>query len=215
MTIFPFKNPDPARPIGPLFAAPPRQRGFRRNNPAAGWPHAVTILCLIALLFRGGMLNAQEGAAEDAESGKTPPVQITAQNLVADDVRKTATFSGEVRAVQGDTVILSDRLIIRYEGNPMDETRGAGENQGAGGIRELEAEGNVRITFDEIVAESPKAVYTPADRVLVLSGPGSRVTRPESGTISGKTITVYRDDGRIRFEGGVEGLFFPGDAGLE
>jgi lipopolysaccharide export system protein LptA len=161
------------------------------------------------------MVHAQDGPAEDAESGKTPPVQITAQNLVADDVQKTATFSGEVRAVQGDTVILSDRLIIRYEGNPMAEGAGAEENQGAGGIRELEAEGNVRITFDEIVAESPKAVYTPADRVLVLSGPGSRVTRPESGTISGKTITVYRDDGRIRFEGGVEGLFFPGDAGLE
>ncbi|MFP4031120.1 MAG: LptA/OstA family protein [Desulfococcaceae bacterium] len=161
------------------------------------------------------MVCAQEGAAEDAESGKTPPVQITAENLVADDVQKTATFSGEVRAVQGDTVILSDRLIIRYEGNPVDEGRGAEENQGAGGIRELEAEGNVRITFDEIVAESPKALYVPADRVLVLSGPGSRVTRPESGTISGKTITVYRDDGRIRFEGGVEGLFFPGDAGLD
>jgi lipopolysaccharide export system protein LptA len=155
---------------------------------------------------------AQDPAADGAGAEKTPPVQITAQNLVADDVEKTATFSGEVRAVQGDTVILSDRLIIRYAGNPMAEGGGAGKG---GGIRELEAEGNVRITFDEIVAESPKAVYTPADRVLVLSGPGSRVTRPESGTISGKTITVFRDDGRIRFEGGVEGLFFPGDAGLE
>jgi lipopolysaccharide export system protein LptA len=207
VTIFPCKSAESSA----LFRNP-------ANPFARRWPLSFRRLAGALALFLAGWFSpfgpalAQE-AADGAESGKTPPVQITARNLVADDGQKTATFSGEVRAVQGDTVILSDRLIIRYAGNPMAGGEGAAEN--GGGIRELEAEGNVRITFDEIVAESPKAVYTPADRVLVLSGPGSRVTRPESGTISGKTITVFRDDGRIRFEGGVEGLFFPGDAGLE
>jgi lipopolysaccharide export system protein LptA len=191
-----------------------RSHSARRWFPRAGWRRGALALCLTGWLSLAGPGLAQDRAADGTETGKTPPVQITAQNLVADDVEKTATFSGGVRAVQGDTVILSDRLVIRYAGNPMAEGDGAGEAEG-GGIRELEAEGNVRITFDEIVAESPKAVYTPAERVLVLSGPGSRVTRPESGTVSGETITVFRDDGRIRFEGGVEGLFFPGDAGLE
>lgn len=209
MTIFRSKSPG-------RFG---KRRSVRSHSPRkwfapAGWRRGAWALCLAGWLLLAGPAWAQDPAADEAEAGKTPPVQITAQNLVADDVEKTATFSGEVRAVQGDTVILSDRLVIRYAGNPMAQGDGAGEGEG-GGIRELEAEGNVRITFDEIVAESPKAVYTPAERVLVLSGPGSRVTRPESGTISGETITVFRDDGRIRFEGGVEGLFFPGDAGLE
>lgn len=154
-------------------------------------------------------------APASAAEASGPPVQITADTLVADDRQKTAEFSGNVRAVQGETVILSDALTIHYTGNPMAGPDAGGENSGAGGIRELVATGNVRITFDDIVAESPRAVYTPADRILVLSGPGSRVTREESGTVSGETITVHRDDGRIRFEGGVEGLFFPGEGGLE
>ena len=65
-----------------------------------------------------------------------------------------------------------------------------------------------------MVAEAREAVYTTADRILVLSGPDSRVTRPDSGTISGSRITVERETGRIRFEGNVEGVFIPGEKGL-
>jgi lipopolysaccharide export system protein LptA len=170
---------------------------------------------LWAGLAPAAMAQTESESAAPPPEENGPPVQITADTLVADDQRKTAEFSGNVRAVQGDTVILSDALTIHYAGNPMAGPEAGEENAGEGGIRELVATGSVRITFDDIVAESPRAVYTPADRVLVLSGPGSRVTREESGTVSGETITVHRDDGRIRFEGGVEGLFFPGERGLE
>lgn len=184
----------------------------------AGWLGGV----LGAMLLIGaGAAVAQgdpAGGEKPADSEKGPPVRVTAETLVADDRAKTAEFSGNVRAVQGDTVILSDRLAIHYAGDPADagaSAETAGDGGAASGIRELVATGNVRITFDGIVAESPEAVYTTADRVLVLSGPGSRVTRPDSGTIAGPRIVVHRDDGRIRFEGGVEGLFFPGERGLE
>lgn len=191
--------------------------GFNsRIRPATG---RLRIALIALLLFGGGTAFGRDGANPVAADGpgaagpeKGVPVQITAENLVADDREKTAEFSGNVRAAQGDTVILADRLTIRYAGNPM---AADGSGGGDGGIRELVAVGNVRITFDDIVAESPRAVYTTDDRVLVLTGPGSRVTRADSGTISGPRIVVHRDDGRIRFEGGVEGLFFPGERGLE
>ena len=181
-----------------------------RIRPATG---RLRVALVALLLFGGATAFGRDGASSEAAGPeKGAPVQITAENLVADDREKTAEFSGNVRAAQGDTVILADRLTIRYAGNPM---AADGSGGGDGGIRELVAVGNVRITFDDIVAESPRAVYTTDDRILVLTGPGSRVTRADSGTISGPRIVVHRDDGRIRFEGGVEGLFFPGERGLE
>jgi LmbE family N-acetylglucosaminyl deacetylase len=85
-------------------------------------------------------------------------------------------------------------------------------------IEKLEASGNVKITFDDKVAVAQKAVYQTEKRVLVLSGPNSKVTSGKD-SISGEIITYYRADERIKVESGpnkrVEAVFSSGGAGLK
>jgi lipopolysaccharide export system protein LptA len=148
------------------------------------------------------------------ESEPTEKIHVTAQNLVVDDADKFAEFTGNVKAVQGKTIITADRLKIFYEGSPDALSAKNGTSEKKCGIRSLEASGHVIILFDTMTAQGEKAVYTTADRVLVLSGPEASVTRPESGSISAAKIIVNRVTGRIRFESNVDGTFFPGDKGL-
>lgn len=166
---------------------------------------AVIILCILFFFIGDG--EAQSVLDQKASKEK---IVITSQSLTADDNKKFAEFIGKVKAVQGDTTITSDRLKIYYQGK---KDKAGKEMQDS--IKKIVASGSVNIQLDDMTAESRKAVYTTADRILVLSGPDSSVTRPESGTISGSKIIVERDTGKIRFEGGVKGTFIPGDKGLD
>ncbi|MFP4347615.1 MAG: LptA/OstA family protein [Desulfococcaceae bacterium] len=176
----------------------------------------VWVWLVLATVLVSGIGYGQTAAAPAKETEEAERIHITADSLVADDNEKFAEFSGNVKAVQGGTEITADRLRILYQGSPAaGETAESDPAAGAqGSIQRITAVGQVQITFDEMVAQAHEAVYTTADRILVLSGPDSKVTRPDSGTISGSRITVERDTGRIRFEGNVEGIFIPGEKGL-
>lgn len=176
-------------------------------------------ILLMALLV--GCAAACPGVplAEDriGAPAKNEKIHISSESLVVNDAEKYAEFIGGVKAVQGQTVILSDRLKIYYEGNPRKPAGAGAESAGATGdsIQRIVATGNVRITFEDTLAESREAVYTTADRILVLSGPNAKVTKTNSGTISGSRISINRESGQIRFEGKVEGLFYPGEKGID
>jgi len=149
-------------------------------------------------------------------------IQVSSESLVMNDTEKFAEFIGNVRVVQGDTEIVSNRLKIYYEGNPRKPSDDASakeasakDDTGGDSIKKIVATGNVKITFDDTVAHSREAVYTTSDRILVLSGPNSRVSKASSGEISGSKIVIDRESGQIKFEGNVEGVFFPGEKGLD
>lgn len=135
------------------------------------------------------------------------PIQVTADELVADSRNRTAEFVGNVEAVQGEVVIRSKRLKIRYSDS------GGGTGEGIEGkIDTITASGDVRIRFGERTAEAETAEYRVVEGVLVLSGEGARIL--EGGnSITGRRITLYRDDERITVEGGekqrVRAIFLP------
>lgn len=133
-------------------------------------------------------------------------INITADRLVAETQSRYADFIGSVNAVQGDTVITCDKLRIFYD------KQKEGEASGQGAIKRLEAEGNVVIHSQDKVATSAKAVYEMATGVVILSGPGSRVTDGPN-TITGEKITLFRNQERMIVEKGgdkrVEAVFFP------
>lgn len=152
-------------------------------------------------------------AADGPVIEKTPEkskIHITADTLTTDSQSNFAEFKGNVRATQEETVIIADSLKIYYK-------RGQGSTPGASAITKIIATGNVKITFDEKVAVTEKAVYTAKTRVMVLSGPNSKITSGKD-SLSGEKITYYRDDGRIRVESGkkqrVEAVFFSGGKGI-
>ncbi len=169
---------------------------------------------MLLMLFTG--ICAPVVRAETSPAAGKDKIHISSESLVANDAEKYAEFIGHVKAVQGDTKIIADRLKIYYEGNPRQSSAEPAKNAGSAGdsIKKIVAVGNVKITFDGTVAESREAVYTTADRILVLSGPNARVTKADSGEISGTKISINRESGQIKFEGNVEGLFFPGQKGL-
>lgn len=174
----------------------------------------VILLVLFAATCPPGIQAETLPAGDPAQKEK---IHISSENLVVNDAEKYAEFIGNVKAVQGNTEILSNRLKIYYEGNPRKSSGEASGNAEASrdSIKRIVAVGNVKITFDDTVAESREAVYTTSDRILVLSGPNSKVTKASSGEISGSKISINRESGQIKFEGDVEGIFFPGEKGLD
>lgn len=169
----------------------------------------ISAALILAVPVHAQVKTPKTAPKEAKDTGE--PIQISADSLLADDIQKFAEFIGNVKAVQGTTEITADRMKIFYRGNPDPGTSDPG---GTGAIEKIVATGNVNILFDDMTATGREAVYTMADRLLVINGPGATVTKPESGTMSGARILVYRETGRIQFEGNVKGVFYPGDKGL-
>lgn len=152
------------------------------------------IACMAAVGF--ALVTALPATADaTGKKQSREPIRITADKLVADNQKRTAQFSGNVKAVQGDTVITADRLTLFYHSqgdrSPSESTTH---------IERIKASGNVRIEFDNRVAVSNQADYIVVERKLVLSGPESKIISGMD-VISGSKITFYRDKGHVALEG--------------
>ena len=139
-------------------------------------------------------------------------IRITADRLVANTKTGSADFIGNVRAVQGSTVITADRLQVRYSRN------GAGSSPEAeASIEAIIAMGQVVIHFDDKIATTEKAVYQSQSGIFTLTGKGTRVTSGDNA-ITGEKITVDRKNDRMTVEGGgesrVNAVIFTDKAGL-
>jgi lipopolysaccharide export system protein LptA len=58
-----------------------------------------------------GVPNAMQGFSQNRDQ----PIQIEAASLEMRDKKKEATFSGNVKVVQGDTIMTSKTLVVFYE----------------------------------------------------------------------------------------------------
>src|ERR1700677_3739263 len=58
-----------------------------------------------------GVPNAMQGFSQNRDQ----PIQIEAASLEMRDKKKKATFSGNVKVVQGDTTMTSKVLVVFYE----------------------------------------------------------------------------------------------------
>lgn len=156
-----------------------------------------------------------ETKPSDTDKKEEEKIHISSETLISDKEAKYAEFVGNVTAVQGNTVISADRLKIFYEESSGKEKSETAEKSP---ITKIIAEGKVTIKFDDKIAESAQAVYTVADKVLTLSGEGSKIVSGND-SIAGSKIIFYRSDGRIKVESSkekrVEAVFYPGGKGIE
>jgi lipopolysaccharide export system protein LptA len=174
----------------------------------------VMIFCLAPLL---ALTTQGEAASENPSSETADPeskkIHISAERLISNSAENNAEFIGNVKARQGETLIIADSLKIFFSGKS--QTGGASPAQS---LEKLVATGNVEIKFDNRLAVARQAVYITAQRKLILTGPGATVTSGDN-TITGETITYYRDDGRFTVEGGsngrVKAVILPEESGLE
>jgi lipopolysaccharide export system protein LptA len=130
-----------------------------------------------------GVPNAMQGFSQNRDQ----PIQIEAASLEMRDKKKEATFSGNVKVVQGDTTMTSKILVVFYDsatapaappaGNAKATAKTAAPMQaatpGPGGssqIRRLEAKGNVVVTQKDQVVTGQTAVFDTKTNLITMLG---------------------------------------------
>jgi lipopolysaccharide export system protein LptA len=188
----------------------------RRQNRVLLAVAAAVLVAASAQAQTQGPPNALQGFSQNRDK----PVHIEAATLEVRDKDKVATFSGDVRVVQGDTTMKSKSLVVFYEaGNEAGGVKAA--KPGPGGkqqIRRLEAKGGVVVTQKDQTATGESGVYdlkantvTLVGNVVVSQGPN--VTRGDRLVVDLTTgvSRVECNSGQCR----VRALIQPGTTPME
>lgn len=146
----------------------------------------LVLLATGAALAQGsmqGVPNAMQGFSQNRDQ----PIQIEAASLEMRDKKKEATFSGNVKVIQGDTTMTSKSLVVFYESGGGDKSaapqaapaKGAksapmqSAQPGPGGsssIKRLEARGNVVVTQKDQVVTGETAVFDTKTNLITMLG---------------------------------------------
>jgi lipopolysaccharide export system protein LptA len=174
-----------------------------------------------------GVPNAMQGFSQNRDQ----PIQIEAAALEMRDKKKEATFSGNVKVVQGDTTMTSKTLVVFYEqaatqpAPPAPTAKGAkaapsapmqSTTPGPGGsssIRRLEAKGSVVVTQKDQVVTGETAIFDTKANLITMTG-GVVLTQCKN-VLKGDRLLVDMTTGVSRVEvdgsGRVQGLFDQSD----
>jgi lipopolysaccharide export system protein LptA len=188
---------------------------------AVGTLAAALLLATLPALAQGpgGPPNALQGFSQNRDQ----PVQIDAAKLEVHDKDKNATFTGNVRMVQGDTTLRCPKLVVFYE---QDDGTGASTNNtmtaakpGPGGqqqIKRLEAWNGVVVTQKDQTATGEKGIFDMKSNTVTLLG--NVVMTQQQNVLRGDRLVVDLTTGVSRVEAGngkerVQGLFLPASGG--
>jgi len=180
-----------------------------------------------------GVPNAMQGFSQNRDQ----PIQIEAATLEMRDKKKEATFSGNVKVIQGDTTMTSKTLVVFYESSsaPAAGTPATGATPasatptsakaappakgapipaaapgpgGASSIKRLEARGNVVVTQKDQIVTGETAVFDTKTNLVTMLG-GVVLTQGKN-VLRGDRLMVDMTTGVSRVEsdsGRVQGLF--------
>ncbi|MEY9125601.1 LptA/OstA family protein [Bradyrhizobium yuanmingense] len=160
-----------------------------------------------------GVPNAMQGFSQNRDQ----PIQIEAAALEMRDKKKEATFSGNVKVVQGDTTMTSKTLVVFYDSGgdkpaaPQPAAKGTksapmqSAQPGPGGsssIKRLEARGNVVVTQKDQVVTGETAVFDTKTNLITMFGGGSGqvVMTQCKNVMRGDRLTVDMTTGVSRVE---------------
>ena len=195
--------------------------------------HVACAALLLALIGAGdagaqntvtGVPNAMQGFSQNRDQ----PIQIEAATLEMRDKKKEATFSGNVKVVQGDTTMTSKILVVFYEsaatpatpapvpGNAKGTKSAPAPIQaatpgpgGSSSIRRLEAKGSVVVTQKDQVVTGETAIFDTKANLITMTG-GVVLTQCKN-VLRGDRLLVDMTTGvsRVEVDGGgkVQGLF--------
>jgi lipopolysaccharide export system protein LptA len=150
-----------------------------------------------------GMMNDQK---------KDQPVQIEAATLEVRDKNKTATFSGNVQVVQGDTTMKCQSLVVFYgqeigiagadkqaSTTPVTTSK-PGMPQGAQNIRRIVASGGVTVITKDQNVKGDTGIYDLESKTITLSG--NVVVSQGQNVIRGEKVVVDTVTGSAKVESG-------------
>ena len=167
-----------------------------RSARAAAFTFAVGVAgAAVAQHATTGVPNAMQGFSQNRDQ----PIHIEAPVLEVRDKKKEATFSGNVKVVQGDTTLTSDTLVVFYEQAPAPDSAPASATPGAAApapavnskaaaksappmqseatgtsgnssIKRLEARGNVVVTQKDQVVTGDIAIFENKANLITMRG---------------------------------------------
>ncbi|MEH2612600.1 lipopolysaccharide export system protein LptA [Bradyrhizobium sp. AZCC 1693] len=196
---------------------------FSRSHAAAAL--ALALIASGDALAQGamsGVPNAMQGFSQNRDQ----PIQIEAASLEMRDKKKEATFSGNVKVVQGDTTMTSKSLVVFYDSGPAAATPApaapkgskSGSMQsatpgpgGSSSIRRLEAKGSVVVTQKDQVVTGETAIFDTRANLITMVG-GVVLTQCKN-VLRGDRLKVDMTTGVSRVEsdsGKVQGMFIQG-----
>ena len=166
----------------------------------------------------GGAAQPSSGSAAPgpfqgmmSDQKKDQPVQIEAATLEVRDKNKTATFSGSVQVVQGDTKMKCQTLVVFY-GKEVGiagataalEAKPSGPMpQSAQNIRRIEARGGVTVVTKDQTASGDLGIYDLVSKTITLTG--NVVVSQGQNVIHGERVVVDMVTGNARVESTNEG----------
>ncbi len=155
-----------------------------------------------------GVPNAVQGFSQNRDK----PIQIDAASLEMRDKDKAATFSGNVKVVQGDTTMRCKTLVVFYDNNDTSgkpamksATPGPG---GSSQIRRLEAKGGVIVTQKEQTVTGDRGTFDMRANTVTMEG--NVLLTKEKNVLRGDKLIVDMTTGVSRVESGggrVQGVF--------
>jgi lipopolysaccharide export system protein LptA len=167
---------------------------------------------VIAQGAMSGVPNAMQGFSQNRDQ----PIRIEAASLEMRDKKKEATFSGNVKVVQGDTTMTSKTLVVFYDSGPAPATPPpaaakepkSGSTQtatpgpaGSSSIRRLEAKGSVVVTQKDQVVTGETAVFDPrANLITMVGGANGVVISQCKNVLTGDRLKVDMTTGVSRVE---------------
>jgi lipopolysaccharide export system protein LptA len=158
-----------------------------------------------------GVPNAVQGFSKN----RGQPIQIDALSLEVRDKDKIATFSGNVKVVQGDTTMRSKTLVVFYDQDPKAagakpamKTAQPGPG-GSSSVRRLEARGGVIVTQNDQTVTGQTGIFDMKTNTVTMTG-GVVLTK-DKNVLKGDRLVVDMTTGVSRVESsggrGVSGLF--------
>ena len=182
--------------------------------------HALAGLALVLTTALAATAQEQGGSPmQGFQMNRDQPVKIESNSLEVRDKQRQATFSGNVKLTQGETVLQCHTLVIFYEdaaappapkkGAPAIAQKGGGP--GAAQIKRAEAKGDVLVTQKDQTARGENGVFDVKTNTITLSG--SVVVTQGTNVLRGDRMLVDLNTGVSRVESDkakrVEGLFNP------
>lgn len=189
---------------------------------------SVLTVCAVGAAFAQSSMQGVPNAMQGFSQNRDQPIQIEAASLEVRDKQKEATFTGDVKVVQGDTTMKSKSLVVFYDGADSTKqsggaapaAKGAAKNQikaaepgpgGSSSIRRLEARGNVVVTQKDQVVTGDAAIFdTRSNLVTMQGGSGKVVLTKGKNILRGDRLIVDMTTGTSRVEstsGPVQAVF--------
>lgn len=184
---------------------------------------ALALAIIAALLVtearaQGTVTSNAPNALQGFSQNRNKPISIDAATLEVRDKDRIATFSGDVKVVQGDTTMRAKTLVVYYDADPPPAGKTPAPKAakaavpgpaGASQIKRLEAKGGVTVTQKDQTVTGDRGTFDMRSNTVTVEG-GIVLTNGDN-VLRGEKLSVDLTSGISRIDPGkggrVQGLF--------